>query len=70
MPAVAHGAVGFAQALAVVVLHTGAMLLVMGAVALIIYEWVGLRILRSAWINLDTIWAGALVAAGALSLVI
>ena len=27
-------------------------------------------ILRSAWINLDTIWAGALVAAGVLSLAI
>ncbi|HJU28813.1 MAG TPA: hypothetical protein VJ718_06565, partial [Candidatus Binataceae bacterium] len=70
MPATGGGALGFAQALAVVAVHTGAMLLVMGAVALIIYEWVGLKILRSAWINLDAIWAGALVAAGALSLVI
>jgi hypothetical protein len=70
MPAIGRGALGFAQALAVVTLHTGAMLLVMGTVALIIYEWIGLKILRSAWINLDTIWAGALVAAGALSLVI
>jgi hypothetical protein len=70
MPVIGHGAIGFAQALAVVTLHTGAMLLVMGAAALIVYEWVGLKILRSAWINLDTIWAGALVAAGALSLVI
>jgi hypothetical protein len=39
-------------------------------VALIVYEWVGLKILRSAWINLDSIWAGALVAAGILSLMI
>lgn len=70
MPAVAHGALGFAQALMVVTLHTSAMLLAMGAAALIVYEWVGLKILRSAWINLDTIWAGALVAAGALSLVV
>jgi hypothetical protein len=42
----------------------------MGAVALIVYQWVGLKILRSAWINLDTIWAAALIAAGLLSLVI
>jgi hypothetical protein len=69
-PVIGRGALGFARALAVVSLHTGAMLLVMGAVALIIYEWVGLKILRSAWINLDTIWAGALVAAGAMSLVV
>jgi len=70
MPATAHGLLGFAQALAVVLLHTGAMFLVMGTIALIVYEWVGLKILRSAWINLDTIWAAALIAAGLLSLVI
>jgi len=50
--------------------HTGAMVAVMGTVAILIYEWIGLAILRSAWINLDTIWAGALVAAGVLSLAI
>ena len=70
MPTTAPGAVGIAQAVAIVLLHTGAMFLVMGAIALIVYEWVGLKILRSAWINLDTIWAGALVAAGVLSLAI
>jgi hypothetical protein len=70
MPATAPGALGMLQATAIVLLHTGAMFLVMGAVALIVYEWVGLKILRSAWINLDTIWAAALIAAGLLSLVI
>lgn len=70
MQALAHGAPGLARGTAVVALHTGAMFIVMGAVAMIVYEWVGLRILRSAWINLDTIWAGALIAAGILSLVI
>ena len=50
--------------------HTGAMIAVTGAIAILVYEWVGLAILRSAWINLDTIWAGALVAAGVLSLAI
>jgi len=43
---------------------------VMGAIAIVVYDYVGLAILRSAWVNLDTIWAGALVAAGVLSLVI
>jgi hypothetical protein len=59
-----------AQATAVVLVHTGAMIAVTGAIAILVYEWVGLAILRSAWINLDTIWAGALVAAGILSFAI
>ncbi|MFZ0660402.1 MAG: hypothetical protein WBE78_10945 [Candidatus Binataceae bacterium] len=71
-----HGVVMLPQAhpvltaVAVVVLHTGAMLIVMGTIAIVVYEKVGLKILRSAWINLDTVWAGALVAAGVLCLVI
>jgi hypothetical protein len=59
-----------AQAIAVVLLHTGAMIATAGAIAILVYDWVGLAILRSAWINLDTIWAGALVAAGVASLAI
>jgi hypothetical protein len=70
MPVITHGSLGFVQDGAVVLLHTGAMLLVMGTIAVIVYEWVGLKILRSAWINLDSIWAGALIAAGVLSLII
>jgi hypothetical protein len=58
------------QGIAVTLVHTGAMLLVMGTVAILVYEWVGLAILRSAWINLDTLWAGALIAAGLLALLI
>ncbi len=65
-----HATLGVAQTAAIVLLHTSAMLLVMGTVAFAVYEWVGLQILRSAWINLDAIWASALVAAGALSFVI
>ena len=38
-------------------------------IALVVYEKVGLAILRRAWFNLDRVWAGALVAAGALTLV-
>lgn len=69
-PPIAHGAIGIAQAAAVVILHTSAMFAVMGTIAIVVYQWLGLRILRSAWINLDFIWAGALIAAGVLSLVI
>jgi hypothetical protein len=70
MPPIGHGAIGLAQATAVVILHTSAMFAVMGTIAIVVYQWLGLRILRSAWINLDAIWAGALIGAGMLSLVI
>ncbi len=50
--------------------HTLAMFAAMGLIALVVYEKVGLAILRRAWFNLDRVWAGALVAAGALSLVL
>src|SRR5688572_396049 len=49
-------------------LHVGAMVLVMGVVALLVYEKLGVAVLRSAWINLDGIWAGAFVLAGVLTL--
>jgi hypothetical protein len=54
----------------VVIVHTSSMVIVMGTIAIVIYEKVGLAILRSAWINLDVIWAGALIAAGLLSVFI
>ena len=66
----AGASLGVEQTGAIVLLHTSAMLLVMGTVAFAVYQWIGLKILRSAWINLDAVWAGALIAAGTLSLVI
>ena len=50
-------------ALAVLV-HSLAMLITTGAVALAVYAWVGLDFLRRGWINLDLIWAGALIGMG------
>lgn len=49
--------------------HTLAMFGAMGLVAIVVYEKLGLAILRRAWFNLDRLWAGALVAAGVLTLV-
>jgi len=51
-----------------VLIHTLAMLLVMGVVAVVVYEWVGVGVLRRAWLNADLLWAIALVAAGAVTL--
>jgi hypothetical protein len=48
--------------------HTVGHLLVMGLVALVVYEKLGLALLRHAWFNLDLLWAGALVAAGMFTL--
>jgi hypothetical protein len=64
--AAASGAEPLTTALLGVGLHTLAMLAVTGAIAAAVYEWVGLEVLRSAWINLDLLWTLALVAAGAL----
>jgi hypothetical protein len=48
-------------------LHVGAMLLVMGAVALVVYEKVGLSVLRRAWVNTDQMWAIAFIWAGVVT---
>lgn len=48
--------------------HTAAMLLVMLPIALAVYAWVGLSFLRWGWLNADLVWAVALLAAGAYTL--
>ncbi len=54
--------------LAAIGVHTLAMLVVTGAIAVIVYEWLGLAFLRRGWINLDLLWTTALVGAGAFLL--
>ena len=49
--------------------HTVVMLVSMLAAAVIVYHRGGLAFLRRGWINLDLLWAGSLVAAGAITLV-
>ena len=56
--------------LAVVGLHTLAMFAVMGVTAVVVYEKLGVMILKRTWFNLDLLWAGALVAAGVITLVV
>lgn len=50
-------------------LHTGTMLVVIAAMSLAVYDWLGLAFLRQGWINLDYIWSAALVASGAFLIV-
>ena len=52
-----------------VAVHTLAMLIVTGAIAVIVYEWVGLEFLRKGWLNVDLAWNLALIGTGLLVLV-
>lgn len=54
--------------LGVAALHTLAMFLVAGVIAVVVYEVVGLTVLRRAWFNVDRMWAVALVVAGGITL--
>jgi hypothetical protein len=67
MAAMAAASSPWAGLLAVTV-HTMAYLGVTAGAALIVYQKLGLAFLRSAWLNLDWMWAGALVVTGAVVL--
>ena len=56
-------------ALAGVGVHTAAMLVVILLVAMAVYEWVGLSVLRRGWINFDLIWIAALAITGIVLIV-
>jgi hypothetical protein len=49
-------------------LHAASYLTVTAFIAVLVFEKVGVGILRRTWINLDLIWAGALMATGAATL--
>jgi hypothetical protein len=53
-----------------VAVHTLAMLFAAGVIAWVIFAWVGLALLRKAWINLDLLWSVALIATGAVFLLL
>lgn len=59
---------GSGLGLAAVAVHSAAMLAMMAAVALLVYEQFGVAILRRAWINLDLLWGVALITAGLFAL--
>jgi hypothetical protein len=57
-------------ALAGVGTHTLAMLATTAAVAVLVYDRLGVTVLRHAWLNVDRIWTFALVATAALLLLV
>jgi hypothetical protein len=60
---VLHGSIvaGQSAGLAATLVHTVSYLVTAGIVAVVVYERAGVRLLRSAWINLDVVWAAALI---------
>jgi hypothetical protein len=62
-----HGGAGMTGVGATLV-HTLGYLVVTALVAVIVYQKVGLAILRKAWFNLDLVWAVALIATGCVAL--
>lgn len=63
------GGNGVTVATLATLLHTLAMIAAAGAVAWIVYRWVGLRMLQKSWFNLDLVWAWFLIFVGAVALV-
>ena len=57
-------------AVLVALAHTAAMLVAGGAVAVLVYRWLGLRFLSQGWLNLEALWAASLVAVGVFSLLL
>jgi hypothetical protein len=55
---------------AAVGVHTLAMLVAAAAVALVVYYKFGLSLLRKAWLNLDIVWAVALILAGGAAILL
>jgi hypothetical protein len=62
----AHAGASLTLALGAAGIHTLAMLVVTGVIALVVYDWVGLAFLRRGWLNLDRLWTASLVATGAI----
>jgi hypothetical protein len=54
--------------LAAVGLHSLTMLAVAGVIAVVVYQKLGVEVLRRAWINLDLIWVGTLIVVGSIAL--
>ncbi|WP_435205562.1 hypothetical protein [Micromonospora sp. bgisy143] len=65
----AAASVGALPGLAAAGVHTVAMFGTALAVAVLVYEVLGVGVLRRAWFNVDRLWAGVLVAAGLVTLI-
>ena len=65
-----HGTTTIASGLAATAVHSGSYLVVTAAIAWVVFHKLGVGLLRKAWINLDLIWAAALIASGGLTILL
>jgi hypothetical protein len=66
----AIGAPGIGAEFFAIAVHTLGYLVLTGTIAWVVYKWVGLSLLRKAWLNLDLVWAVALIATAGVTLLI
>jgi hypothetical protein len=59
-----------AAAVTATILHAASYLLVSAALAVLVFEKLGVDVLRKAWFNVDLLWATALMGTGVATLVL
>jgi hypothetical protein len=57
-----------ATAVLVSLVHTLSMVTAGGIIAVLVYDWLGLKFLSRSWFNLDLVWALSLILIGAIGL--
>jgi hypothetical protein len=64
----AAAAAGIISPVSATIVHSVGYLAVSAGVALVVFEKLGLGLLRKAWFNLDLVWAAALVVTSVVTL--
>jgi hypothetical protein len=64
-----HSAAGAWSAAQATMIHSAGYLLVSAVLAVVVFEKLGVGLLRKAWFNLDLVWAVALVVTSIVTLV-
>ncbi len=64
----APASAGLGMGVLIVAVHSLGYLLVTTVVALLVYRRFGLKLLRTAWFNVDLVWSVALIATGLFAL--
>jgi hypothetical protein len=68
LPGVSFSLTTVAEDALAVTVHSASMLVVMATIAVVVYERLGLNVLRKAWLNVDLLWSVAVIAAGVVTL--
>lgn len=68
IPSALSASAGLEMGVLIVAVHSLGYLLVTTVVAFVVYRRFGLKLLRTAWFNIDLVWAVALIATGLFAL--